>query len=244
MLPVLRLNACCNTAAGSVVALGKFDALHRGHRALALAAASLAAAGPLPPPSQEHAQDAAVRSGGEASCSGQLHASPCSMGSGSSGGGAVGGATAGGPVLLSFSGMAEVLGWPVRLPLVAPEDRTRVLASWEEPCAASAAASAAGASAGNGACGGGSSSGLASSGLHARAGSNGSSSGNSDGCREGGPGRWAPRLRTIPFHLIRGMSPEEFVRVLAHDLRAAGVVAGRNYRFGEAGGWAGLLVDR
>jgi FAD synthase len=29
------------------------------------------------------------------------------------------------------------------------------------------------------------------------------------------------------------MSPEEFVQVLAHDLGAAGVVAGINYRFGK-----------
>lgn len=231
----------CNTAAGSVVALGKFDALHRGHRALALAAASLAAAGPLPSPSQGHTQDGIVQPRGEASCSGQLQAPPYSVGSSGSGGGTAGSGTAGGPVLLSFSGMAEVLGWPVRLPLVAPEDRTRVLASWEELCEGSAAA--AGEPAGNGACGD-SGSGPGSSGMHAGAGSNGSSSGNGEGGRAGGPGRWAPRLRTIPFHLIRGMSPEEFVRALAHDLRAAGVVAGRNYRFGEAGGWAGVLVNR
>lgn len=59
------------------VALGKFDALHRGHRALALAASE-----------------------------------------------------AGAPVVLSFSGMAEVLGWAPRLPVVAPSDRARVLALW------------------------------------------------------------------------------------------------------------------
>jgi hypothetical protein len=31
---------------------------------------------------------------------------------------------------------------------------------------------------------------------------------------------------------VRGMSPEEFVQYLARDLRAIGVVAGCNYRFG------------
>ncbi len=31
------------------------------------------------------------------------------------------------------------------------------------------------------------------------------------------------------------MQPEEFVQLLAQDLRAAGVVAGCNYRFGEHG---------
>lgn len=65
-----------------VVALGKFDALHRGHRALAAAAAALGGA----------------------------------------------------PWMVSFSGMAEVLGWPARLPLVAPCDRQRVLDSWSEHC--------------------------------------------------------------------------------------------------------------
>jgi hypothetical protein len=65
-----------------MVALGKFDALHRGHRALAAAAAQLGGA----------------------------------------------------PWLVSFSGMAAVLGWPERLPLVAPCDRARVLASWAPHC--------------------------------------------------------------------------------------------------------------
>ncbi|KXZ54328.1 hypothetical protein GPECTOR_5g411 [Gonium pectorale] len=52
-----------------------------------------------------------------------------------------------------------------------------------------------------------------------------------------------PRLRTLPFSLIRGMSPEEFVALLARDLGAAGVVAGRNYRFGfKAAGDADALL--
>jgi hypothetical protein len=38
------------------------------------------------------------------------------------------------PWLVSFSGMAEVLGWPRRLPLVAPCDRERVLRSWAASC--------------------------------------------------------------------------------------------------------------
>ena len=65
-----------------IVALGKFDALHRGHRELAAAAARLGGA----------------------------------------------------PWLVSFSGIAEVLGWPARLPLVAPCDRARVLATWAPHC--------------------------------------------------------------------------------------------------------------
>lgn len=60
-----------------VLCLGKFDALHRGHRALAERAA-----------------------------------------------------TFGRPALLRFSGMAEQLGWAPRLPLVAPDDRARIIAAW------------------------------------------------------------------------------------------------------------------
>ncbi|KAK9810311.1 hypothetical protein WJX72_008391 [[Myrmecia] bisecta] len=66
----------------AVVALGKFDAMHKGHRSLATAAAEL---------------------GGH-------------------------------PWLLSFSNMAEVLGWPKRSPLVAASDRERVLQSWAPDC--------------------------------------------------------------------------------------------------------------
>ena len=62
----------------SVLCLGKFDALHRGHRALAERAVAQ----------------------GEPVC------------------------------LLSFSGMAETLGWQSRLPLTAPSDRARILAAW------------------------------------------------------------------------------------------------------------------
>jgi FAD synthetase len=65
-----------------IVALGKFDALHLGHRSLATAAAGLGGA----------------------------------------------------PWLVSFAGMAEVLGWPSRLPLVAPCDRRRIMRSWAMVC--------------------------------------------------------------------------------------------------------------
>ena len=40
----------------------------------------------------------------------------------------------GAPWLLSFSGMAAVLGWPPRAPLVAECDRGRVLRSWARAC--------------------------------------------------------------------------------------------------------------
>ncbi len=88
----------------------------------------------------------------------------------------------GSPTLLSFSGMAEVLNWPSKLPLVAPVDRARVLRTWARAC--------------------------------------------QEKCPEG---------RSIPFKLIRHLAPEEFVKLLAHDLKATGVVAGANYRFGEQG---------
>ena len=35
---------------------------------------------------------------------------------------------------MSFGGMAEVLGWAPKLPVVAPRDRARVLASWSDAC--------------------------------------------------------------------------------------------------------------
>jgi riboflavin kinase/FMN adenylyltransferase len=66
-----------SAAAGPALAIGKFDALHLGHRALVERAAALGA-----------------------------------------------------PGLLQFSGMAEVLGWPQRLPLVAGSERARVLQAW------------------------------------------------------------------------------------------------------------------
>ncbi|XP_020212337.1 FAD synthetase 2, chloroplastic isoform X2 [Cajanus cajan] len=66
---------------GGIVALGKFDALHIGHRELAIQASR---AGP--------------------------------------------------PFLLSFVGMAKVLGWEPRAPVVAKCDRRRVLSSWVSYC--------------------------------------------------------------------------------------------------------------
>nr|XP_009592244.1 FAD synthetase 2, chloroplastic-like isoform X2 [Nicotiana tomentosiformis] len=67
--------------AGGIVALGKFDALHIGHRELAIQAAKR-----------------------------------------------------GIPFLLSFVGMAEVLGWEPRAPIVADCDRKRILSSWAPYC--------------------------------------------------------------------------------------------------------------
>jgi len=66
-----------DTSKALSVCLGKFDAMHAGHFALAARAAAL-----------------------------------------------------GEPVMVSFSGMAQVLGWGVKLPVTAPSDRARVLALW------------------------------------------------------------------------------------------------------------------
>eukprot|EP01025_Chloroclados_australasicus_P012109 TRINITY_DN1551_c1_g1_i1.p1 TRINITY_DN1551_c1_g1~~TRINITY_DN1551_c1_g1_i1.p1 ORF type:complete len:334 (-),score=21.30 TRINITY_DN1551_c1_g1_i1:75-1076(-) len=65
----------------AIVALGKFDALHIGHRSLVEEASLM-----------------------------------------------------GDPYLISFSGMAQILNWPPRLPLVAKCDRPRVLRSWKKFC--------------------------------------------------------------------------------------------------------------
>ncbi|XP_023524438.1 FAD synthetase 2, chloroplastic-like [Cucurbita pepo subsp. pepo] len=73
------------SVAGGIVALGKFDALHVGHRELAIQAS-----------------------------------------------------TVGSPFLLSFVGIAEVLGWEPRAPIVAQCDRKRVLSSWAPYCRNSA----------------------------------------------------------------------------------------------------------
>lgn len=73
--------AMAATAVGASVALGKFDAMHIGHRALAEDAARM-----------------------------------------------------GRPHLVTFSGMAEVLGWPPRAPLTAVCDRHRVRQLWKKDC--------------------------------------------------------------------------------------------------------------
>ncbi|KAL8157778.1 FAD synthetase 2, chloroplastic-like [Apium graveolens] len=75
--PSERLSA----VAGGIVALGKFEALHIGHRELAVQASRV-----------------------------------------------------GVPFLLSFVGMAEVLGWEPRAPIVAKCDRKRILSSWAPYC--------------------------------------------------------------------------------------------------------------
>ncbi|XP_073141090.1 FAD synthetase 1, chloroplastic-like isoform X1 [Henckelia pumila] len=74
-------SARLSPVAGGIVALGKFDALHIGHRELAIQAAEI-----------------------------------------------------GVPFLLSFVGMAEILGWEPRAPIVAKCDRKRILSSWGHLC--------------------------------------------------------------------------------------------------------------
>ncbi|GIL82059.1 hypothetical protein Vretifemale_10958 [Volvox reticuliferus] len=197
---------------GSVVALGKFDALHKGHRALAATAAALAR--------EIHASSSTC----DTDTNHQLEAAgTCGVGTT---------ADVGDAILLSFSGMATVLGWPDRLPLTAPQDRGRVLWGWAAACSAGAGTDT------NSNDGRGSDAEVLVELAPPPPESSSTSSGaerRMAGARLGGPAGavLSPRLRTLPFSLIRGMSPEQFVALLAHDLGAAGVVAGRNYRFGE-----------
>ncbi|CAD7695701.1 unnamed protein product [Ostreobium quekettii] len=132
-----RSPLCQEGTLAPIVALGKFDSMHIGHRALAQAAATLG----------------------------------------------------GTPWLISFSGMAKILGWQERLPIVPLCEKARVLASWSPFC-----------------------------------------------------GGLVPSMRYLPFEEIRGLSPEDFVRLLAEELGAKGIVAGQNYKFGyKASGDARLL---
>jgi hypothetical protein len=166
-------------------------------------------------------------------------------------------------VLLSFSGMAQVLGWPARPPLTAVEDRPRVLASWARQLASRSSAVAEPHKAGsrrdpwpadgpadavpNTAAG--ATIGLVSGGAraHTTTAATKTTSLNAP-CAPGGggcsaAGRRVVRLRTLPFPSLRSLPPEAFVQLLASDLRAAGVVAGRNYRFGERRQCRGLSAD-
>lgn len=89
-----------------------------------------------------------------------------------------GAAARGRPLLLSFSGMAEALGWPPRAPVVAPVERDGILRAW--------------------------------------------------GAEVGRP----VGFRVLPFLDVRELRPEEFVRLLVEEVGAAGVVCGRDWRFG------------
>jgi len=194
-----------------VIALGKFDAMHKGHQALAAAALQLG----------------------------------------------------GFPVMLSFSGMAAVLGWPPRRPLVAPCDRPRVLHLWaqqlheqqqqqqqrrrrqrqQQHVAGNAGSSrrsslssvpqhppqdahyttAAVVSSGQVAITESSADGKALVVQHHM-----NNSGNTSSFVV------PVRQRYIPFAAIRALSPQEFVDLIVKDLGAAGAVCGANYRFGES----------
>lgn len=160
-----------------VLALGKFDALHRGHQALAAAALQLG----------------------------------------------------GSPVLLSFSGMAAVLGWAPRKPLVAPCDRPRVLHLWAQQLAQQQEQQQR---------------------RRQRKRARSTDAGAGDAAqlqpaatqelvqeqqqRQQLAVQVVPvRQRYIPFAAVRSLSPEAFVSHIANDFRAAGVVSGINYRFGE-----------
>lgn len=152
-----------------MIALGKFDALHKGHQALAAAALQLQ----------------------------------------------------GSPVLLSFSGMGAVLGWAPRKPLVAPCDRPRVLDLWAQQLNDAATAQQQ---------------------PHQQQQDNGNGVQMVQQHSEAHNQQQNPqqqeqvmpiRQHYIPFSEIRSMSPDDFVKFIVDDLKASGVVAGSNYRFGE-----------
>ncbi|CAI5502275.1 unnamed protein product [Closterium sp. Naga37s-1] len=159
-----------------IVALGKFNALHVGHRVLAVQAAAM---GGICVCYQKPARGIVALGKFDA-----LHLGHRAL--------AVQAAAMGGTCvcMLSFAGMAEVLGWEKRLPLVAPCDRKRVLQLWQPYC-------------------------------------------------EGQP----ICEFFLDFALIRSLSPEDFIVLLAEQLRVKGIVAGSNYRFGfRAAGTASDLV--
>ena len=53
-----------------------------------------------------------------------------------------------------------------------------------------------------------------------------------------------PKEIVIPFHKVRHLGPEDFVKVLVHEMGASGMVCGENYRFGyQAAGDANLLRE-
>ncbi|CAI5499540.1 unnamed protein product, partial [Closterium sp. Naga37s-1] len=159
------------------VALGKFDALHVEHRALAVQAAGMCG---MCVCYRKPTRGIVALGKFDA-----LHVGHRAL--------AVQAAGMGGTCvcMLSFAGMAEVLGWEKRLPLVAPCDRKRVLQLWQPFC-------------------------------HGQ-----------------------PICEFfLDFARIRSLSPEQFIVLLAEELRVKGIVAGSNYRFGfRAAGTASDLVE-
>ena len=167
-----------------IVALGKFDALHCGHRALAERAAAMGGqpwlisfsgmAEVLGTPSGPSRSLFWVNESCLERLSRCIHSAVPLMSSSCTSRSKQPQPLVGHIILVRLS-----VGWPKRLPLVAPADRAAVLQSWAPSC-----------------------------------------------------GGTVPQERRLPFAAVRGLSPEAFVALLAHDLRAAGVVVGRNYRFG------------
>eukprot|EP00798_Chlamydomonas_sp_ICE-L_P004652 gene4652-14847_t len=133
-----------------------------------------------------------------------------------------------------------MLGWPRRLPPVADCDRSRVLCSWAAQCMNRSPYQR-------------SIPFQVTPTLHFFAMNTGllaSGSTPSQGYRTLSPCQHSTPFQDIRTHDvnlltdIRQMSPEEFVRILALDLKASGVVAGRNYRFGfKAKGDAKMLQE-
>jgi hypothetical protein len=125
--------------------------------------------------------------------------------------------------------MGALLGWMPRLPLVAPCDRARVLDLWAQQLGGGSGAAAV-------AVRGGSSS--VRRGRRSRRSRLAYPPSSQPSITEGGEtGRVLVRQRYLPFADVREMSPADFVALLADDLKAAGVVAGANFRFGVCHVW-------
>ena len=108
-LPLSVRESALAQSRGAVVALGKFDALHMGHAALGAAAVEVARGiiqRETAASSSRSSTSEAVAEDDSSSISPRVS-------------------------LLSFSGMAEALGWAPRPPLTAPADRARVMLQWE-----------------------------------------------------------------------------------------------------------------
>lgn len=126
------------------------------------------------------------------------------------------------PVLLSFSGMAAVLGWAPRKPLVAPCDRPRVLHLWAQQLAQQQLEQQQ----------------RQQQRRRRRTQTDPQASDTSAVQQQQRPEEAVQvvpvRQRYIPFAAVRSLSPEVFVDHIRNDFKAAGVVSGVNYRFGKS----------
>jgi FAD synthase len=141
----------------------------------------------------------------------------------------------GAPILLSFSGMAAVLGWAPRRPLVARQDRARVLDLWARELAAEGIYGQEAAEAAKREIEAMEEAVVVRQGAAApSSGGNGAATATTTTTTTTPPHRPFPpvRQRYVPFASVRSLPPGAFVDLLRGQMRAAGAVAGANFRFG------------